>query len=69
MSYRGAEVIRNLIPDGQKRVYGKGRPWRDKRDVLGGILRYAASVKFTLYQLAGGHPVSYSSGWRCLRKT
>lgn len=32
------EVIKDLIPDGQKRIDGKGRPWRDKRDVLDGIL-------------------------------
>jgi transposase len=32
------EVIQDLIPDGAKRSDGRGRPWRDKRDVLEGIL-------------------------------
>ena len=32
------EVKKGLIPDGTKRSDGKGRPWRDKRDVLDGIL-------------------------------
>ena len=32
------EKIRDLIPDGEKRSDGRGRPWRDKREVLEGIL-------------------------------
>ena len=32
------EKIKDLIPDGKKKSDGKGRPWRDKRDVLDGIL-------------------------------
>ena len=32
------EKIKDLIPDGAKRTDGKGRPWRDKREVLDGIL-------------------------------
>lgn len=32
------EKLKDLIPDGPKRADGKGRPWRDKREVLEGIL-------------------------------
>ena len=32
------EMIKDLIADGPKRSDGKGRPWRDKRDVMDGIL-------------------------------
>ena len=32
------DKIKDLIPDGPKRPDGKGRPWRDKREVLEGIL-------------------------------
>ena len=32
------EKIKDLIPDGERRADGKGRPWRDKREVLEGIL-------------------------------
>ena len=31
-------IIQPLIPDFPKRFDGKGRPWRDSRDVLNGIL-------------------------------
>ncbi|WP_202923811.1 IS5 family transposase [Pontibacter fetidus] len=30
--------LKDLIPDGARRADGKGRPWRDKREVLEGIL-------------------------------
>jgi transposase len=32
------EKIQDLVPDGPVRSDGKGRPWRDKREVLEGIL-------------------------------
>ena len=32
------EKIQDLAPDGPVRSDGKGRPWRDKREVLEGIL-------------------------------
>jgi transposase len=32
------EKIQDLIPDGPVRRDGKGRPWKDKREVLEGIL-------------------------------
>jgi transposase len=32
------EVIRSHIPEPRKRDDGKGRPWRDAREVLEGIL-------------------------------
>jgi transposase len=32
------EKIRDLIPDGSVRADGRGRPWKDKREVLEGIL-------------------------------
>jgi transposase len=32
------ERIKNLLPEPVKRIDGKGRPWRDKREVLEGIL-------------------------------
>lgn len=32
------EKIKDLVPDGNKRADGKVRPWRDKREVLEGIL-------------------------------
>ena len=32
------EKIEHLVPDGIVRSDGKGRPWKDKRDVLEGIL-------------------------------
>lgn len=32
------EKIRDLVPDGPVRSDGKGRPWKDKREVLEGIL-------------------------------
>jgi len=32
------EVLEPLIPDHFRRVDGRGRPWRDARDVLNGIL-------------------------------
>ena len=33
------EVLEPLIPDPLRRSDGRGRPWRDSRDVLNGILR------------------------------
>jgi transposase len=38
--YRRAqwEILEPLIPDPPRRADGKGRPWRDPRDVLDGIL-------------------------------
>jgi transposase len=32
------EKIQYLVPDGPVRSDGKGRPWKDKRQVLEGIL-------------------------------
>ena len=32
------EVLEPLIPDHFRRTGGRGRPWRDSRDVLNGIL-------------------------------
>jgi transposase len=32
------EVLEPLIPDPLRRADGRGRPWRDSRDVLNGIL-------------------------------
>jgi transposase len=32
------EKIKDFIPDGVRRSDGKGRPWKDKREVLEGIL-------------------------------
>jgi transposase len=32
------EKIQDLVPDGDRRSDGKGRPWKDKRAVLEGIL-------------------------------
>ena len=32
------EVLEPLIPDPPRREDGRGRPWRDPRDVLNGIL-------------------------------
>src|SRR5919109_2432399 len=32
------EVLKPLIPDPPRRADGRGRPWRDPRDVLNGIL-------------------------------
>ena len=32
------EKIKDIIPDGEVRSDGKGRPWKDKREVLEGIL-------------------------------
>jgi transposase len=32
------EILEPLIPDPPRRADGKGRPWRDPRDVLNGIL-------------------------------
>jgi transposase len=32
------EVLEPLIPDPARRADGRGRPWRDSRDVLNGIL-------------------------------
>jgi transposase len=32
------EILRPLIPDPPRRVDGRGRPWRDPRNVLNGIL-------------------------------
>ena len=32
------EILELLIPDPPRRADGKGRPWRDPRDVLNGIL-------------------------------
>lgn len=32
------EVLEPLIPDPLRRTDGRGRPWRDSRDVLNGIL-------------------------------
>jgi len=32
------EVLKTLIPDPPRRADGRGRPWRDPRDVLNGIL-------------------------------
>jgi len=32
------EKIQDLVPDGPVRSDGKGRPWRDKREVLEGVL-------------------------------
>jgi transposase len=32
------EKIKDLVPEGVRRSDGKGRPWRDKREVLDGIL-------------------------------
>ncbi|MGV3538533.1 MAG: IS5 family transposase [Rufibacter sp.] len=32
------EKLKDLIPEGARRTDGKGRPWRDKREVLEGIL-------------------------------
>jgi transposase len=32
------EKIKDLVPDGSVRSDGKGRPWKDKREVLEGIL-------------------------------
>ncbi len=32
------EVLKPLIPTGPRRADGRGRPWRDPRDVLNGIL-------------------------------
>jgi transposase len=32
------EKIKDLVPEGLRRSDGKGRPWRDKREVLDGIL-------------------------------
>ena len=32
------EILEPLIPDPPRRADGKGRPWRDPRDVLDGIL-------------------------------
>lgn len=32
------EKIKGLVPDGPVRSDGKGRPWKDKREVLEGIL-------------------------------
>ncbi|MDX5421335.1 MAG: IS5 family transposase [Hymenobacteraceae bacterium] len=32
------EKLKDLIPDGERRADGRGRPWRDKREVLEGIL-------------------------------
>ena len=32
------QKIRDLIPEGVRRSDGKGRPWRDRREVLDGIL-------------------------------
>lgn len=32
------EMIHDLVPDGAVRSDGKGRPWRDKYEVLEGIL-------------------------------
>jgi transposase len=32
------ELRKDLIPEGARRADGKGRPWRDKREVLEGIL-------------------------------
>ena len=32
------EVLEPLIPNHFRRVDGRGRPWRDSRDVLNGIL-------------------------------
>ena len=32
------EILKPLIPDPPRRADGKGRPWRDPRDVLNGIL-------------------------------
>jgi transposase len=31
-------IIKSLIPEPPKRADGKGRPWRDSRDFLNGIL-------------------------------
>lgn len=32
------EVLEPLIPNPPRRADGRGRPWRDSRDVLNGIL-------------------------------
>jgi transposase len=32
------EKLESLVPDGKVREDGKGRPWKDKREVLEGIL-------------------------------
>jgi transposase len=32
------EKIKDLIPEGKVRSDGKGRPWKDKREVLEGVL-------------------------------
>jgi transposase len=32
------EILKPLIPDPPRRADGRGRPWRDPRDVLNGIL-------------------------------
>jgi len=32
------EKIKDLVPEGVRRADGKGRPWRDKREVLEGVL-------------------------------
>lgn len=32
------KVLKPLIPDPPRRADGRGRPWRDPRDVLNGIL-------------------------------
>ena len=32
------EILEPLIPDPPRRADGRGRPWKDKRSVLGGVL-------------------------------
>ncbi|HEX7362246.1 MAG TPA: transposase [Bryobacteraceae bacterium] len=32
------EILEPLIPEPQRRKDGRGRPWRDRREVLNGIL-------------------------------
>jgi transposase len=32
------EVLKPLTPTGPRRADGRGRPWRDPRDVLNGVL-------------------------------
>lgn len=38
MSEKQWAKIQDLVPDGATREDGKGRPWKDKREVLEGIL-------------------------------
>jgi transposase len=49
------EVLHALIPDPERRKDGRGRPWRNRRDVLNGVL-YVLRTGVAWADLPGRYP-------------